>query len=341
MRSFILKLVCLCNLVIFTSSSVFGSVGTNAFDFLNLPNGAKHAGIGECSMGMIGDPFALFSNPAGLKTEIPKLGCTYTDYIAGIQGGCGVYVLPAMEGTFGVGISYLNYGKIPGMNASGGDLGTFSPQSLMPILGYARDFSSSFGSSLVGASAEIICETIEEYTSIAVAGSFGYLFYPEQLKGLVIGGTLQNYGRQIAKFNMTKEYITTFARLGASYSMFNKFVQVSAEINLPERDFIFGVEWMPSEMFTIRGGRYSWGKELEVGKDLDVFAGLSFGCGFKTNKLSLDYALTPKVDFGIVNRISLTYLFPSASEEKPEPKEEIHLEKTPIEKAPIDESQDE
>ena len=337
MKSFILKLVYLCNLIIFTSSSAFGSVGTQIFDFLNLPNGAKHAGISGCSMGMIGDPFALFSNPAGLKVETPKLGCTYTNYIAGIQGGCGAYVLPAIGGTFGVGISYLNYGKILGMDASGGDLGTFSPQSLMPVLGYAR----AFGNSFIGASSKIICQTIEEYTSIGIAGNFGYLFYPKQLEGLVIGGTVQNLGKQIAKFNMVEEPLPFFARIGASYLLFNKLVQASAEISLPERDFIFGVEWMPSEMFTIRGGRYSWGKELEVGKDLDVFAGLSFGFGFKTNRLSLDYALTPKVDFGIVNRISLTYLFPKVSEEKPEsiekksePEEEIHLEKTPVEKAP-------
>ncbi len=314
----------LCLLTVVFPLQAFEDIGTMAFDFLNLPNSAKYAGIGECSMGMIGDPFALFSNPAGLKTEIPKLGCTYTNYIAGIQGGCGAYVMPIMGGTFGAGMSYLNYGKIPWTDISGKDLGSFSSQSLMPILGYGK----TFGNSLVGVSAKAICEIIEEYRSIGIAGSIGYLFYPKQIEGLALGGTLQNYGKQLTQFNMTKEYITTFVRLGASYSLFNKLVQASAEVSLPYKELIFGVEWMPSEMIAIRGGHYSWGKDLETGKSLDVFAGFSLGFGFKMDKLSLDYAATPKGELGMVNRISLTYLFPKNSEKKIESNKS--LEETPI-----------
>jgi len=309
------------------SLALGSSIGTQTFDFLNLPTDAKYAGIGGCSMGMIGDPFALFSNPAGLKVETPKLGFAYTQYIAGIQGGCAAYVLQAAGGTFGAGISYLNYGEFAKMDEYEGDLGTFTPQSLVPVFGYAR----AFGSSLIGVSSKIIYQSIDEYTGIAVAGDIGYSFYPKQWEGLIIGGTVQNFGMKLKKFDVTYEDLPTFARAGISYPLFNKLVQASAEISFPERDFIFGVEWIPSEKFAVRGGYYSWGKDLEVGKSMDVFAGLSFGLGFKTDKLSVDYALTPKADFGIVNQISLTYLFPETPEKKPEPEKEIHFKELPSE----------
>jgi len=299
MKRFIFSLILLPSLL-------WAGVGTQTFDFLLIPNGAKYAGIGGCSMGMLGDPFALFSNPAGIGAmKAPKFGLTYTQYIAGIQGGCGAYGTPLWNGVLGVGISYLNFGEDERLDENSNPIGggVFTPQSLMPSIGYA----TIIGNSSVGLSLKIIYQTIEEYTSIGVAADAGFMFPVKAYPGLAIGCNIQNLGMQVVKFDKEKEPLPTFVRVGGTYSVFNGVARISAELSLPERSLIWGVEWKMSPMFTIRGGYYSLGNELKSGSSLDILGGLSFGLGFVRQKLSLDYALTPKVDLGLVNQISLLW----------------------------------
>ncbi|MDI6840826.1 MAG: PorV/PorQ family protein [bacterium] len=288
-------------------SLLFGGVGTHTFDFLNIPNGARYAGIGGCSMGMVGDPFTLFSNPAWLQTlQGKKIGFNYTQYIAGIQGGGGAYVLPLLNGVVGVGISYLNSGNMEKLDEYGNPVGSgifFTSQTLMPIFGYA----TTLGNLPAGINFKIIYQTIDEYSSLAVATDAGFVFPIKAYPGLTLGGTVQNLGRQVVKFDTQNEPMPTFARVGGNYLLFNNNVRISAEISLPDRELIFGAEWLLSPILTLRGGYYSLGKELKTGSSLDIFGGLCFGLGFTRHNLTLDYAITPKVELGIVNQISLLW----------------------------------
>lgn len=336
MRAFIknsLRLRMAISFILFIPLLSGGDVGTEIFDFMRLPNGARCAALSGCTMGMIGDQFAIFANPAALQIDTKTVGGTYTRYVADIQGGCGAYVLPGLGGILGAGISYLNFGTITKTNENGDELGTFTPQSLVPIIGYARPLKDS----RIGVSSKIIYQSIDEYTGVAVAGDIGYLFYPKAYKGLVIGGTIQNIGMKLTKFNTTYENLPIFARIGGSYLLFNNLVQLSAELELPETEFILGMEWRPSKILAIRGGFYSWGKDLEVGSDLDIFAGKSVGIGLKTQKLSIDYALTPMVDLGLVHRISLIHPFVEKVKEEPKPKEEKPKEEKLEEEIPEEE----
>ncbi|MCK4353105.1 PorV/PorQ family protein [candidate division WOR-3 bacterium] len=304
MKKFILPLI-------FLPSLLLGSAGVETYDFLRIPDGARFAALGSCNMGEFGDPFALFSNPAALSgIKVRKLGFTYRRYIAGIQGGCSVYTLPFQNGILGIGVSYLNHGKILKLDEYENPVGSgeFTPQSLVPTLGYAK----FIGNSAVGLALKVIYQTIDEYTSLGLATDFSYLFYPKSYPGLTIGGTLHNLGIQVMKFDEEKEKLPLFARIGGSYSLFSELLHISAEFSLPKRDFIFGAEYEISPMFTLRGGYYSWGKELKSGSGLDIFSNFSLGLGFIKKSLSVDYAITPKADLGFVNRISLIYLFPEA-----------------------------
>ncbi|MBI4722984.1 MAG: hypothetical protein HY769_08350 [Candidatus Stahlbacteria bacterium] len=259
--------------VIFISllpSLAIGGNGTEIFDFLHIPNGARCAALSGSSIGITGDPFALFSNPAALQIDTRTLASYYTRYIAGIQGGCGTYILPAAGGTFGVGINPSN---------------------------------------VIGVSTKLISQSIYEYMGVAIAGDIGYLFYPKSYDGLVIGGTVQNLGTKLTRFHSTYENLPIYARLGGSYLLFKKLMQVSAEIELPANEFIVSIEWQISKILTARGGYYSWGKDLETGGDFDIFAGKSFGIGIKTTKFNVDYALTPMANLGLVHRISIACSF--------------------------------
>jgi hypothetical protein len=274
-------------------------------------------------MGVIEDPFALFSNPAFLQTEGRKIGISYTDYISDIQGGCGVYVIPLGVGTFGGGISYMNYGNFIKTDPMGNELGNFTSQTLMPVVGY----SIAIERFLIGVCSKFIYENIEKYTGMAFLGGAGCVYYPEMWKNLAIGVTVENVGVRIKKFNTTYEELPIRVRGGGNYLLFDGLARLSAEIEFPGREFILGIEWMPSKILTIRGGYYSWGADLETGADLDIFGGKSLGLGIKTKKLLVDYAVTPKVELGIVHRVSLTYVFPKEVKEiKEEPEKEIKEE---------------
>lgn len=330
LKAFIL-IVCVS--VTFTPSfSIYSKEEMEIFEFLRIPNDAKCASLSGCTIGMIGNPFAIFANPAALQTDVKVAGATYFRYVADIQGGCGVYVIPALGGTFGTGISYWNYGAIPKMDKHRKELGTFTPQSLTPIVGYSKNLKGS----QIGVSSKIIYQSIDEYMGLAVAGDIGYLFYPKAYPNIIVGMTIQNVGMKLRKFYTFYENLPMFARIGCTYS-FNKLLQLSAEVELPEIELILGVEWKVSKILAIRGGYYSWGRDLRVGGDLDIFAGKSLGIGIKTQRLHLDYAVTPMVNLGIVHRISIVYPFEKVKEEpKPEEKlkpEELE-EKIPEEKSP-------
>jgi hypothetical protein len=319
--------------MILMSSPLIATVGNEIFEFLRLPDGARCAALSGSRIGMMGDPFALFSNPAGLRTDTRAAGMTYTRFIANIQGGCGTFVSPMLGGTLGAGISYLNFGEMDKTGRENQPLGTFSSQSFVPTAGYAK----AFGNSVAGAAAKLIYQSIDEYTGIAIAGDVGYTFYPEGWPGLAIGGTAQNLGMKLKKFYDIYEPLPTFARIGGSYLVFNQLLLISAELELmlnmeesEDIEFIIGLEWRPAKRLAIRGGYYSLGFDSEAESDLDVLAGKSFGFGLDIQRFHLDYALTPMVDMGFVHRISLTRsLTAPADESQEKPKPDKKLKQTP------------
>jgi hypothetical protein len=321
-------------LIILMSSPLIASVGTEVFDFLRLPNGARCAALSGSRTGMMGDPFALFSNPAGLYTDTRAAGMTYTRFIAGIQGGCGTFVSPMFGGTLGAGISYLNFGEMDKTGRENQPMGTFSSQSFVPTAGFAK----AFGSSVAGATAKLIYQSIDEYTGIATAGDIGYMFYPKGWPGLAIGGTIQNLGAQLTKFHEVFEPLPIFARVGGSYLALNKLLLISAELELaipdsgdhPLKEFVLGIEWRPVRQLAIRGGYYSLGYDSEAESGLDILAGKSVGIGLDIQRFHLDYALTPMVDMGFVHRISLTRPLVATSDKSQEkPKPDKKLKQTP------------
>lgn len=295
--------------LLLTSSLVFGEAGVETFDFLRIPSGARHSGIGKCNIGLIGDPFAIFANPAAIRGV--KWGSGYMHYIAGIYTGCVTKISPLANGTFGIGLNYWNFGRFKAYDASGNATGNFYSKSIVPALAYARTINDfSFGANL-----KFIYQTIAEYTSTGIASDLGILIPVKTMEGLIIGGTVQNLGTQITKFDGTEEKLPVFARIGGVYALSDNR-QLSAEISLPEKEYLFGLEVQASPMFTIRGGYFSSGGEIETGRALEFLGGLTLGLGFKASNFLIDYAFIPMAELGLVHQISLIYLPVSRKEEQ-------------------------
>lgn len=319
MRAKKLPIMKYLSLLIFLPSILVGAEDAIAgFDFLNIPVGARYAAIGGCNFGATGDLATIFSNPAALQTSSKKIGLTYAGYLAGMQGGYGIFTLPYlpcrhpenMKGTLGIGVNYLSSGfsYFEVYDTNNNLAGTFGAYALMPTVGY----SLLVGDNAFGLNVKFIYESIADYKSTAMATDLGFMIPIKSYEGLTIGGTLQNVGFQIQKFDTAQEKLPFSASLGGSYSLFNKASQISLQFNLPAKNFIVGVEWHTSPSFTVRGGYYSAGKnELTVGASSDVFAGLTFGVGLNTPAFVLDYASVPKGELGIVHQFSFTFPFPT------------------------------
>lgn len=287
--------------------SAYCSIGTTVFDFLRIPTSARLASMGDVGITLSGEVSALFSNPAGLfNIKDKEFSTDYTGYVVGIHGGCISYAQPFLRGVIGTGINYIYYGKFEKMDNYGNSLGNFTPQSLVPSVGYARLILPCLSA---GVSLKIIYQNIDEYQATGIAIDAGAIYYPPKYEGLAIGMVCQNLGIQTTVFNNEREALPITLRIGAGYTP-NKFITLVFNVSQPiEAKFGYnlGVEWKISDLFTVRGGYYSWGKELKSDSPLDLLAGLTFGAGFTKKRLRLDYGLTPEVELGFVHRISLSW----------------------------------
>jgi hypothetical protein len=313
--------------ILFYSSIVIGS-DISGFDFLNLPSGAKYAGIAGCDFGVPGEVSAIFTNPAALQVTPKAFGLGYSRYFQEIQGGYGVFAMPKYKGTLGIGIKYLNYGTFKGYPYVNDTISqeNFGAQSIVSTAGYSRVIE---GKSL-GVSAKAIYYNLAGYTGTAVAIDAGGMIAIKKYEGLTLGAVLHNVGFQTSKFDTASEKLPFSASLGGNYLLFNKTALLSAQIKLPitdkdtsksllaRIDKTFGIELYVTPSFIIRSGYNSSGKELdtETGALKEVITGATFGIGIKTKAFMLDYAIVPMGAFGIVNHISFSRSIPDSKPKK-------------------------
>lgn len=283
----------MCNIIIIM---IFN---TYIYDFLNIPNGARYSVLGS-NISIKGDAYALFSNPASIKVNKRAVSLNYIEYLVGIRGGAIVYLQEVVKNNIGIGLNYLNYGEMEEMDAEGKKIGSFSPQSLLSVIGY----STSIGKASFGLNLKLIYETISEYTSIGCVADIGC---NTKWQDLIFTFTINNIGAQIKKFTEEKESIPSSAKISVNSFLFDTSMQVCASIELPDKKFSLGSEWRATKIFAVLFGYNSFEKkELATGGPLDIFAGLCCGFGFFTKSLQIDYAIIPKCELGIVHQISLT-----------------------------------
>jgi hypothetical protein len=173
--------------------------GQQAFSFLNLPGSAKLAGLGGVNVSSRdADGTMLFGNPALLNADMDgRLSLGYVDYLADIKQSTAAYVFnTAHAGRFGVGLSYLNYGRFEQVDAAGNSLGEFSVNE------YALSVSDSYtsGSFTVGGTLKLAVSGISGNHSVATLADVGGLFkHPEQ--DFTVGLVVRNAGYQLKTYD--------------------------------------------------------------------------------------------------------------------------------------------
>src|SRR5688500_6111846 len=170
----------------------FSKVGAGTGTFLNLPVGARAAGMGASFVAIADDASALFWNPAGI-TQVKGTSASYTfaPYFAGMKHQFAGVTMPISD-AWSAGISALSYGsdeiEVTTMFEQNGTGATYTAQDLALGISIAGQLTEQFS---FGATGKFINLKLADVNESTVALDFGTL-YKTGLLGIRIGFAIDN-----------------------------------------------------------------------------------------------------------------------------------------------------
>ncbi|UOG73906.1 type IX secretion system protein PorQ [Hymenobacter tibetensis] len=189
--------------------------GQQAFSFLNLPPGAKTAALGGVNVSSRdSDPTMFLSNPALLNADMEgRLALSFVDYLADIKQSTAAYAFNTEKaGRFGIGLTYLSYGKFEQYDAAGNPMGEFSVNE------YALSVADSYtqGNFTLAGTAKLAVSGISGNHSVGVLADVGAVFkHPEQ--DFTVGLAARNVGYQLKPYaGASREPMPLDVQIGAS-----------------------------------------------------------------------------------------------------------------------------
>jgi hypothetical protein len=288
--------------------STNSNVGTTGFTFLKIGIGARPSALGGAYVAIADDESALSFNPAGImQTHGRNSSLSYNNFITDIQSGFLAYIHPFKENLkLAACLNYLNYGTFEKTNDQGEKLGTFGASDFALNLSVAQRVKPQI---LIGVTGKIIYESIEQYSSLALALDFGsmYLFKDGRTR---LGASLLNLGTAIEGFvDSRKESLPSALKLGFSHYLRGLPLTIGIDLTKPfDNDifFNFGGEIKVAQPLVLRTGWSSFGKNFKTDSSKDQYAGLAFGFGINWQKYKLDYAFTSYADLGGVHQVTIS-----------------------------------
>jgi hypothetical protein len=322
--------------------SLNGQTGGRAYQFLEMTNSARIAGIGGTAASNNDDDLNFsFHNPSLLNSDMHhRLVLNYVDYYAGINYGYASFAVKMpKKGTFAGGVHYLNYGKFQGADENGNLTGTFR----------AADYSFNFYWALpldsmltAGIAVKSIYSDLESYKSTAVAFDIG-ISYNNPGKNFSAGLVVRNAGLQVSAyypfgdrepmpFNIMagitqglayaplKFYITAehLEKWDLTYEIENEGT-ASDYLESPQkkgtfdvffdrfmRHIVAGAEFQPGKNLVFRAGyNYRRRQEMKISSKPGM-VGFSWGIGMKISRFRIDYARSSWHLAGGINYFSLS-----------------------------------
>lgn len=174
--------------------------GRNSFDFLDLVQPSRIAGIGGANVSLFdGDANLAYSNPGLLNAGMhDKVALNFVDYFAGIKYGNASYTYAldtVTESVLQANIMHANYGDFQYADATGVLSGSnFSASELAFNVAYSRQLSDEFRG---GISMKFIYSVLEAYQVFGVAADIGGSYVNEE-RDFSIGAAVRNIGPKVA-----------------------------------------------------------------------------------------------------------------------------------------------
>ena len=327
------------NILIFSilfTSGFSQTGGDNVYEFLNITHSAYISSLGGSNVSVYGNDLNMaYHNPGLLNSSMDKsIVLNYVNYFAGINYGMAMYSR-SFEGigSFGTGITYLNYGAFTEADESGNITGNFTASEYAFSLIYSRTIDSLFN---IGANLKPVLSHLERYTSFGMALDIGASYHSRNSL-FSAGVTLRNIGLQITSYaGEEKQQLPFEIQAGVSqrlahapfrfsltlrhlekFDLTHQYIEPAPtpETEDTDSDFgenllrhmIFGIELIPHKNFYISGGyNYQRRSELKIDQKVST-VGLSWGFGIKTSFLDVEFGRATYHLAGSSNHISLIF----------------------------------
>lgn len=316
--------------------------GGSAFQFLHLDFNSRSMALGGDVIALKDDDINLsVSNPAAITPAMQRqLSFNHVIYPSGIHYGQLAYG-GALKGagTWVGHLRYLSYGRFARTDAAGNEQGTFTAGDYALGVGYAYALHPNLS---VGAHLNGLFAHYESYTSVGLSADMALTFQSEnrsltaslvarhigvQLKGFAGGRrdalplellTGVTYKLPHAPFRLSL-MVTDLNRWDLTYNDPRLTATVDPltgdTVPPPKATFIqklsyhtvFGVELLPSDRFSIRGG-FNFARRDGLGVEgRKGLSGFSLGVGMHLKRFRFDYGLAFYSVAGASNAFTLTF----------------------------------
>ncbi len=243
---------------------------------LRLPASSHVAALGGENISLTEDtPWAGMSNPALLSgVSNLSLGLNFMTYAGGSTYAGAEFVKAFGERHTGAAFAQmLSYGEMSETDASGHELGSFSPKDIVFGVGYSYLLSDRWAG---GANLKGIYSKYADFTAFALAVDLGINYLDEE-NDLSISATMMNIGAPLKTFDDRTERLPYNLQVGFSKGMAHLPVRFSVTLTDLTR-------WRTKDYFHPADEKLSFGKKalnhFVVGLDVEPTDYLYVGVGY-------------------------------------------------------------
>lgn len=335
------KLTLLLLLIPFSISAQMG--GKHTYQFLNLTNSARIAALGGNYLSVKDKDLTLaLANPSFIDEDLhTSMALSFVDYFTDVNYGFASYSHTFKKvGSFAATMQFIDYGRFTQADESGQVLGNFNASEYALTIGWGRKLSPHF---TIGSNLKFIYSDLADLNSFGMAVDVAGSYFSDKGK-MAVTLLLKNIGRQLDPYvkgqtdplpfeiqlGMSKQFgklplrfhilTTHLERWDLTYedpANPDPVVDPLTGDSLAPRKFekwldklgrhlVFGVEFMPAKVFSIRVG-YNYQRRQEMIIDAKKgLVGLSYGFGFRVSKFSFSYARNHYALGGVPNYITVS-----------------------------------
>ena len=265
-------------------------IGGKGGAFLQIPLGARPAGLGNAFTAVADDINAVYFNPAGLcQIQNDMLGGMY-NFMSMDRVHYQAVLIKQIKGN-GLALSFNRFGvsEIDGRDSEGYPTEIFDDSEISFKIAYGRKLLPFFG---IGGGAKYIIQSLGDAKGSGFAFDAGVLFLLFQsensfIKSFRVGGSFNNIGGKMTwnTESENEDKIPITMRVGSTIDfnlgVLNWLATVDASQTEDNLKFHFGVEtWLIKEL-CIRAGL----------DDRDI----NFGASLRIGKFQFDYAYCPDI----------------------------------------------
>lgn len=278
--------------------------GEEAASFLLAGSGARSRSLGGAATALAGDNDSVFWNPAGLSgISRYELGVSHS-FLSGESHDAMAAAVPLgarSRGVLGLGLIRMGYGTLEGRDADRRSAGRYSASDWAASLAYGRPLIRGLSA---GLAVKRVSSRIADASAGASALDAGMSWSLKNPWKTRLGVAVRNLGEDL-KFGGTASPLPLTFATGLSLEPLSGLL-LSAEISRrPKAGQTFlglGSEYRLHPAFALRAGYL----RDQASSSLARLGGVSGGFGLISQRMNLDYAVTPLGRLGNVQTLTLT-----------------------------------